>query len=79
MARAIVAEPDVLLLDDCTSALDPETEERVWKNLESFLPGVTRIVAASRASLLESLDHVVRLEGGSIDEANPRSALGRGY
>jgi len=79
LARALVAEPDVLLLDDCTSALDPETETRVWKNLETFLPGITRIVASSRSSLLKLLDRVVWLEGGRIEEANPRSPLGRGY
>lgn len=76
LARALVAEPDVLLLDDCTSALDPETEARVWKNLETCLPNATRIVASSRMSLLQSLDRIVTLEGGRIvNDPPPRDRL----
>ena len=50
LARALIADPAILLLDDCTSALDAETEARIQAALEEFLPGRARLIVAHKIS-----------------------------
>jgi ATP-binding cassette subfamily B protein len=66
LARAILAGPDVLILDDPLSALDVHTEERVTKALHQILAGSTALVVAHRPSTVALADKVALLSGGVI-------------
>ena len=66
LARAILARPDVLILDDPLSALDVHTEERVTKALREILAGATALVVAHRPSTVALADRVALLSGGVI-------------
>ncbi len=66
LARALLAQPQVLLLDDCTSALDAETEACVRAALDDLLPGRTKIIVSHKADSVRHADWVVALEGGRI-------------
>lgn len=61
IARALAAQPKVLLLDDCLSAVDVHTEERILEHLDAALPETTIIWAAHRASTLRLCSRIVRL------------------
>ena len=66
LARAILAGPSVLVLDDPLSALDVHTEERVTRALHQVLAGVTALVVAHRPSTVALADTVALLSGGVI-------------
>ena len=66
LARAILARPQVLILDDPLSALDVHTEERVTRALSTILTDVTAIVVAHRPSTVALADRVALLEDGVI-------------
>ena len=66
LARAILARPQVLILDDPLSALDVHTEERVTRALSEILAGVTALVVAHRPSTVALADRVALLDGGVI-------------
>jgi ATP-binding cassette, subfamily B, bacterial len=66
LARAILAKPDVLILDDPLSALDVHTEERVTQALHEILAGATALVVAHRPSTVALADTVALLSGGVI-------------
>jgi len=66
LARAILAGPDVLILDDPLSALDVHTEERVTRALHEILAGATALVVAHRPSTVALADMVALLSGGVI-------------
>ncbi len=66
LARALLSQPQVLLLDDCTSALDAETEARVRAALDDLLPGRTKIIVAHKADSVRHADWIATLEGGRI-------------
>jgi ATP-binding cassette subfamily B protein len=66
LARAILAGPEVLLLDDPLSALDVHTEERVTRALHEILAGSTALVVAHRPSTVALADKVALLSGGVI-------------
>ncbi len=66
LARAILAGPDVLILDDPLSALDVHTEARVTAALHEILAGSTALVVAHRPSTVALADSVALLSGGVI-------------
>jgi ABC-type multidrug transport system fused ATPase/permease subunit len=68
LARALLAKPTVLLLDDCTSALDAETEYRVRAALKDLLPGRTLLIASHKAAAIHEADWIIVLDGGRIVE-----------
>jgi ABC-type multidrug transport system fused ATPase/permease subunit len=79
LARALLAKPTVLLLDDCTSALDAETECRVRAALQDLLPGRTRLIVSHKAVSLHDADWIVVLEGGRIiEQGRPADLLAAG-
>ena len=81
LARAILSEPVVLLLDDCTSALDAETEARIQQALDRHLPGRTCLIVSHKVSSVRRCDLIVVLEHGRvIEQGTPHDLLGlRGY
>ncbi|RMH18106.1 MAG: ABC transporter ATP-binding protein [Acidobacteria bacterium] len=68
LARAILRDPRILLLDDCLSAVDAETEVAILKNLRAIFPGRTVILASHRISAVQLCDRVLVLDGGRICE-----------
>jgi len=75
LARAIVAAPAVLLLDDCTSALDAETEARIQQALDRFLPGRSCLIVSHKISSVRHCDLIVVLEAGQIIERGTHDEL----
>ncbi len=70
-ARAVVHDPELVVLDDLSSALDVETEVRLWENLAEA--GMTVLAVSHRAVAFDRADHVLRLERGRlVDRAGVR-------
>ena len=68
LARAIVRDPDILLLDEATNALDTETERAFQDALAQFGQGRTLVVVAHRLSTIESADQIVMVDQGAVVE-----------
>jgi ATP-binding cassette subfamily B protein len=64
IARALLHRPDILILDDCTSALDAITEARVRENLKSGARGLTCLMITQRIGTVMDCDAVLALENG---------------
>jgi ATP-binding cassette, subfamily B, bacterial len=75
LARALVADPALLVLDDLSSALDAETERLVWTRLIDGGPPRTVLVVSHRAAALERADQIVLLEGGRVRAVGTWAAL----
>ncbi len=75
LARAILADPRILVLDDATSAIDARTEERIHDALRDVLWGRTTVLVAHRRSTLHLADRIVVLEGGRVVEEGTHDAL----
>lgn len=74
-ARAVVHRPELVVLDDLSSALDVETERRVWENLRAA--GATVLAVSHRAVAFEGADRVLRLEAGRASRAEPPATTAR--
>ena len=75
MARALLKDAPVLLLDDCTSALDLDTERRILANIEQAYPDRTLVISSHRASSVEHCDEILFLENGVIAERGTHAEL----
>jgi putative ABC transport system ATP-binding protein len=79
LARAYLADPDLLVLDEATSAVDPATEVRIARALEGLTRGRTAITIAHRLSTAEAADDVIVFDAGRIVERGRHADLvGRG-
>jgi ATP-binding cassette subfamily B protein len=75
LARALIADPALIVLDEATSNLDPETEERVENALSVLLEGRTAMVIAHRLQTAQRADRVVLVDQGSIIEQGTHDEL----
>ena len=75
LARALLTKPGVLLLDDCTSSLDAETESRIQKTLEKLLEGRSSFIVAHRLSSVMHADLIIVLENGCIAQKGTHNEL----
>ena len=66
IARALIKKPKILILDDCLSALDTETELKVIKSLKNYIKNTTTIISSHRLSSVQNLDEIVVLGDGKI-------------
>ena len=74
-ARALLAEPRILILDEATSNVDVRTERRIEQGLERLLVGRTAIVIAHRLSTIRRASRIVVLENGTIAESGTHEEL----
>jgi subfamily B ATP-binding cassette protein MsbA len=75
IARAILAQPKVLILDEATSSLDSESEEMIQDGLRQLRTGRTTFVIAHRLSTIRSADQILVMEGGEIVERGTHDEL----
>lgn len=75
IARAIIKSPKILLFDDCLSAVDTETEEKILKNLFKITQGKTTIIVSHRVSSAKNADKIIVLEDGKIVQKGSHETL----
>jgi subfamily B ATP-binding cassette protein MsbA len=75
LARAILANPRILILDEATSSLDTESEALIQKSLASLMQGRTTLVIAHRLSTIRQADRILVLEGGHVVERGTHDEL----
>ena len=81
IARAIIKDPKILLLDDCLSAVDTETEEQILNNLKRITQDTTTVLVSHRVSSAKNADHIIVMdEGRIIEEGNHQELINKnGY
>ena len=75
IARALILDPEILILDDSLSAVDTDTEEQIKGNIRKYRKGKTNIIIAHRLSTLQDADHIIVLEDGEITEEGRHEEL----
>ena len=75
IARAILRQPKVLILDDSTSAVDTATDAAIRQGLRSTLPGTTKVIIAQRISSVQDADIIVVLDDGKISGVGSHAEL----
>jgi ATP-binding cassette subfamily B protein len=74
-ARAIVDDPDILILDEATSSVDPATERRLQESLDHLLEGRTSLIVAHRLSTIKSVDRILVMHEGKLVEEGSHDEL----
>ena len=75
IARALMKDAPILILDDSLSAVDTDTEENILKNLKENRQGKTTIIIAHRISTIQNADHILVLDEGKVAEFGTHDAL----
>ena len=75
IARALLKDSPILILDDALSAVDTDTEETILENLKQLRAGKTTIMIAHRVSTVQNADHILVLDRGRIAEYGTRDEL----
>nr|WP_321243882.1 ABC transporter ATP-binding protein [uncultured Psychroserpens sp.] len=75
IARAIIKAPEIMLFDDCLSAVDTETEEKILKSLREISEGKTTIIVSHRVSSAKDADKIIVLEDGKIIQKGTHESL----
>jgi ATP-binding cassette subfamily B protein len=75
IARAIIKQPQILIFDDCLSAVDTETEDQILTNLNRVMHNKTAIIVSHRVSSVQMADHIIVLDEGKIIEAGSHKEL----
>jgi ATP-binding cassette, subfamily C, bacterial LapB len=75
IARAVINDPAILLLDEPTSSMDHSSEEDIKKRLREFMPGKTVILISHRTSLLDLVDRIIVMDAGRIVADGPKDQV----
>jgi ABC-type multidrug transport system fused ATPase/permease subunit len=75
IARALLLDPPILLLDDATASVDPETEHDIHSAIRSAMHGRTTLIVSNRISTLRDADHIIVLDDGQIVESGTHEEL----
>jgi ATP-binding cassette subfamily B protein len=74
-ARAILADPQILVMDEATSSVDTHTEQRIQQGMANVLAGRIAIVIAHRLSTIRNADRILVVEEGEITESGTHAEL----
>ncbi|UTW61294.1 ABC transporter ATP-binding protein [bacterium SCSIO 12741] len=75
IARALIAQPSILIFDDCLSAVDTETEKKILSNLKKVMKGKTALIITHRVSAASQCDRVIVLDEGRIVQSGDHDSL----
>lgn len=75
IARAVIKQPKILILDDSTSAVDMATDEHIRRALRTSLPGTTKIIIAQRIASIMTCDRIIVLDEGRLSDIGTHSDL----
>lgn len=75
IARALLKNPKILILDDSTSAVDTATDALIRKGFAEYIPGTTKLIIAQRISSVEHADKIIVIDNGKIDAAGTHEEL----
>jgi ATP-binding cassette subfamily B protein len=75
IARALIKDPEILILDDSLSAVDAKTEDNIIKHLKAFRENKTNIIVAHRFSAIKDADIILVLQGGKITQQGKHDQL----
>ena len=75
IARALLKNPKVLIMDDSTSAVDTKTDAQIRKAFRDFIPDTTKIIIAQRVSSVEDADQIIVMESGKINAIGTHDEL----
>lgn len=75
IARALIKDPDILVLDDCLSAVDTKTEAEILANFRKIFHNKTVIIISHRVSTVKDADHIIVLDNGTIVEEGEHQSL----
>jgi ATP-binding cassette subfamily B protein len=75
IARAIIRDPQILIFDDCLSAVDTETEEKILAHLKDLMEGKTTVIISHRVSSVKHADQIIVLDDGGIIERGEHQEL----
>jgi ATP-binding cassette subfamily B protein len=75
IARALIKKPNILIFDDCLSAVDTQTEERILTNLKSIMKGRSSVIISHRVSSVKHCDQIIVLDDGKIVERGNHAEL----
>jgi len=75
IARAIIKDPEILIFDDCLSAVDTETEEIILNNLDNVSKNKTTLIVSHRISSIKNADSIIVLENGTIIQQGTHNEL----
>ena len=75
IARAILKNPKVLIMDDCTSALDNSTESSIINSINTLNPHLTKILISQRVNSLKNCDYIIVLNEGKIENIGSHENL----
>lgn len=75
IARAVIHDPAILLLDEPTASMDHSSEEEIKRRLREFMPGKTTIIVTHRTSLLDLVDRIIVMDAGRIVADGPKDQV----
>ncbi|QEG23505.1 ABC transporter ATP-binding protein [Mariniblastus fucicola] len=75
LARAILKDPEILILDEATSQIDPESEQLIHETLAEFIKGRTTVMITHRLSTLDLVDRILLMDGGEVVDCGTHNEL----
>jgi ATP-binding cassette subfamily B protein len=75
LARAVLADPDLFIMDEATSSVDTLTEARIQQGMEAVMTGRTSFIIAHRLSTIKNADRILVIENGKVAEAGTHAEL----